>query len=150
VLGLLGLAGSGLLIAADRSPLYQVKVITVVQKVEGVGAQHRHALLIVGIAAAVMALGAAISIRAAIVAELLLGIAALVIILRHDPHDVHSAGVIGQAFADATASPRDGYYLETIGAVLLVAASGLHLLLVGVSGLHWRRRRSRGPASPPG
>ena len=61
-----------------------------------------------------------------------LGIATLLIALVGDLPDARATGVIGNSstrFSSAAASPEVGLFLETVGAIALVIASGCGLLL---------------------
>ena len=76
-----------------------------------------------------MAVGAWRGARPAMAAIAVAGIAALLIALVGDLPDVHKTGVIGQLYDNARANPKTGYYLETLGGVLLLLAGGGLLLL---------------------
>jgi hypothetical protein len=134
-----GVVGGALLIAADLSTLYQVKVITVVERTRSGHAQHDWALLVLGVAAIAMSVAAAAGSRPATVALLALGVTALIVGPLGDSHDVHSAGVVANLFEDATAAPRSGYRLETVGAILVLAAGACLLALA----LPWTARGRR-------
>jgi hypothetical protein len=123
------LSAGGLLIAADLSPLYEVDVLTVTKATIAGHAQHSYALLLVGLGVLPLALAAPRS-RPARVALAVLGLLVLAIAaIAGDFHDVHSTGAIGQLYESATAKPRAGFYLETLGAVLLLAGGLGGLLL---------------------
>jgi hypothetical protein len=85
----------------------------------------------VAIAAAPMALGAARGARPPALALIVLGAGALFIALAIDLPDTNASGRLPEsvAFEDAEAQPGTGFYLETLGAVLLLASGGLLLLL---------------------
>jgi hypothetical protein len=130
--GLLALAAIGalLLIVSDFQTLYQVKVLTVVEKRVVGHDQHSYALLLIGLAALAMGVGVAIAGRArpAMAAVALLGVVALLIALIGDS----STGVIGQNYSDASVSAEIGFWMETVGAVALIF-SGASMLLLSLS-----------------
>jgi hypothetical protein len=145
--GLLALAalGSLLLIVSDFQTLYQVKVLTVVEKTVVGHDQHSFAMLLIGLAALAMSVGIAFAGRArpAMAAVALLGVVALLIALVGDLPDVNSTGVIGQNYAYATVSAKIGFYMETLGAVALIF-SGASMLLLSLSTRPPRRRARAG------
>jgi hypothetical protein len=70
--------------------------------------------------------------RPAFLGFAVLGIAALLIALLGDLPDARTSGLIGSSaggYVQATSRPSAGLYMETLGAVLLLAAGGLRLLL---------------------
>jgi len=122
--------GALLLIVADLSTLIEIKVLTVAKSSISGGSHHSYALLILGIFALPMAWGAARGgSRPAMAALAAIGLVALVIMLAVDLPDIHKTGVIGQRFTDASASPKSGFYLETLGAFLLLIAGSAWLFL---------------------
>ena len=127
------LAGAGLLVAAELSTLYDVRVVTAVP--EGgsysTGGHHGYALAFIAVAIVVMAFGAAVGgSRPAAVAVVVLALAALAIVLLLDLPAVHETGLIGRTYASARAEPRAGLYLELAGACLALVGGALLLLLV--------------------
>jgi hypothetical protein len=126
--GLLGLVGAILLVIADQTLLIQIKLDTVPSTadlgshVKTYGhANHSYAMTILGIAALPMLLGAIRGhSRPALAAVLVLGVIAASIALFVDLPATHETGVIGQNFADATATPQIALKLELAGAGLLV------------------------------
>jgi hypothetical protein len=122
--------GAILLIVADLSTLIEIKVLTVTKDSISGGSHHAYALLILGIFALPMAFGATRGgSRPAMAALAAIGVVALVIMLAVDLPDIHKTGVIGQRFSDASASPKAGFYLETLGAFLLLIAGSAGLVL---------------------
>ena len=97
--------------------------------------RHLFALGLVAIVALPLAWGAAIGAsRPAMLALAGLGAVALVLILLRDATHLHDTGVIGRRYEDARASAETGFYLETLGAVLLLVSGGaLALLTAGRS-----------------
>jgi hypothetical protein len=63
------------------------------------------------------------------IALAVLGLVALVIVVVSDVPDLNETGFIGEVYEDAAAGPSAGFYLETLGGVLLLAAGGLMALL---------------------
>ncbi|MEA2313286.1 MAG: hypothetical protein QOE28_3254 [Solirubrobacteraceae bacterium] len=122
--------GGVLLIAADLSTLYAVHVLTVVKGSVSGHSQHSYSLALVGLAALPMALAAAGRHRPAMLALAVLGAVALLIAaIAGDFHDIRSSGLVGELYESASATPERGFYLETLGAVLLIAAGLGQLLL---------------------
>ena len=152
--GLLALSviGALLLIVSDFQTLYQVKVLTVVEKRVVGHDQHSYALLLIGLAALAMSAGVAIAGRArpAMAAVALLGVVALLIALIGDLPDVNSTGVIGQNYSDASVSAKIGFWMETVGAVALIFSGASMLLLSLSSGPRGRRPRAGREQGPAG
>ena len=143
----LPLAGAVLLLAAEFSTLYDVRVVTAVP--EGgsfsAGGHHGYAQAVIAMAIAVMALGAVLGgSRPAAVAVLVLGLGALAIALIVDLPDVHETGLIGRTYDQAVAEPRAGFYLEVAGGCAALVGGAL-ILVAGPA----RRSpsRSRGTAA---
>jgi MFS superfamily sulfate permease-like transporter len=145
-----GLAGAILLIISEFSVVTHVKVITVVlpgTEVTGFD-QNDGAMLILGLVSLPMLYGSGrAGSRPAMAAVALLGLVALLIALIGDLPDVTKVGtIVRERYEDAKAEPQAGFYLETLGAVLLLIAGGALLL---VSGPAQRvRRRTPEPDSP--
>src|SRR4051794_29238003 len=147
VAGLLfaAVVGAVLLIVAEFSTTIQITVgagRAVVDTATG-HERHGYALLIIGLLVLPMVFGAAIGhSRPALAAIALLGLAALLIALIGDAPDIHKTGVFGERFEDAQADPKSGYYLETLGAVLV--------LIGGACGWVLTRVRPEPAAAPAG
>ena len=90
--------------------------------------RHGPALLIIAIFAIVMIAGALRGARPAMLAIAVLGLAALLIAVIGDVPDLNKTGFIGEVYEDAAAGPKAGFYLETLGAVLLLLSGGLMLV----------------------
>ena len=93
-----------------------------------VGLRHAEDVVLPLVGAALLRLGVAELAREA------LGLIALVIALVGDLPDARASGLVGSSatrFLEARSSPAVGLYLETLGAVLLLLASGLGLLMLG-------------------
>ena len=143
----LPLTGAALLVAAEFSTLYDVRVVTAVP--EGgsfaAGPHHGYALGVMAVAIVVMTLGAVLGgSRPAAVAVLVLAAAALAIALAVDLPDVHETGLIGRTYDAARAEPRAGLYLEIAGGC--AALVGAALILVARPAPR-ARSRSRGTAA---
>ena len=142
-----GLTGAFLLIAADLSTLLQIKVVTVVEKKLSGHAQHDWGVAFLGLVAIPMALGAARRrARPALVGLVLIGVAAMVIALAHDLPDTRSTGVYGERYDQAAAEAGTGFYLETLGGVLLIVTGVGGLVLMPPPSP--RRARGRTPTRP--
>lgn len=130
--GLVAMAAAGLicLLLATFTTVIKITVGTT-SKVPGHDThlsgwdRHGPALVLVALFAAVMLVGALRGARPAMAALAVLGLVALLIALVGDVPDLHQTGFIGEAYEDASAGPEVGFYLETVGAVLLLAAGGL-------------------------
>lgn len=141
-LAILALGGAGglALIVSDFLTLYHVDVITAscsdlaspnlrdACSTTG-GGHHGYALAILGAIALVMTWGAAMGAsRPAGFALLVLGIAALAIVLAVDLPDIHKTGIVGDQFSSAKAHPGAGFWFEIVGAGLVAGAGLLRLL----------------------
>ena len=133
-----GLIGASLLVVAELTTLFTVRVATSSRPLSSVatGPHHSYAL----IPLALLAAGLAITVfrqgaMPALLAISALGLSALLIALIGDLHDAQASGVvlIGGHYVNASSSPSAGLYLETLGAVVLIVASGSGLLLAGSS-----------------
>jgi hypothetical protein len=91
--------------------------------------RHGPALLLIAVFALLMVAGALRGARPAMIALVLLGLAALLIAVVGDVPDLNKTGFIGEVYEDAAAGPKAGFYLETLGAVLLLAGGGLMLAM---------------------
>jgi hypothetical protein len=143
VLGL-GLLAAALLLAAEFTSLFVVRIQTTggVIRTETTGAHNSYALVPIALLAGLLALvvwqrGS----RPALLALGLMGLVALLIALLGDLPDAHVTGVvrgngsspggIGAPYVQAATRPSTGFYLETLGAVVLVMASVGSFLLIG-------------------
>ena len=126
----LAAAGCVLLVVAEFSTLYEIRVITVVKESTDGRDHHGFALLVIALAAAFMAYGGILGgARPAQFGLLVLAVAALLVVLLIDYPDVNDEGFIGEAFERAKAEPQTGFYLESLGAVLLLLSAVATLLL---------------------
>lgn len=92
---------------------------------------HSVAMLLLGIAAVPMALGALRGARPAMAALAVLGVVVLVVALTVDLPAAQEEGLFGERYEGAEAAPGPGFYVETLAGALLIAAGGLHLMLGG-------------------
>jgi hypothetical protein len=134
------LAGAALLVAAEFSTLYDVRVVTTVP--EGAsystGGHHGYAQLVIAAAIVVMAIGAALGgSRPAAVAVLVLGAVALVVALVVDLPVTDDTGLYGQTYDEAQAEARAGLTLEIVGGCCVLVGGAL-LVVVRPA----RRRRA--------
>jgi hypothetical protein len=118
----LALAACLVLGVAEFTDLNHIEILTVTRAGNGVGSHHGYALLIIGVVAAVMAVGAWRGSRPAAFAVAALGLAALLIVLIVDAPDVDATGLYGRNYEQARAVADTGFRLETIGAILLLFA----------------------------
>jgi hypothetical protein len=143
VLAVLGVAGAVLLLVASFATVIEITVGTTSKGVDADTAQsgwdrHGPALILLGLLALwLLALGLRGS-RTALVGLVLAGVASLAIAWAWDRPHVHDTGSVGDVYADATADPGTGYYLETLGGALLLLTGG-SLLVFG---------RTPAPSSP--
>jgi hypothetical protein len=140
------LIGAGALVAAEFTPLYQVRTDVghdIVRSVSG-GSHHSYALLPVAVLAVLLTGTMVRSGSPAAAALVLLGLAALGIALLGDLPDVHRAGLVGMTCGTLRAEHclgtpatglRDAHtvagaalYLEALGATALLAAGGAGLI----------------------
>jgi hypothetical protein len=125
------LAGAGLLVAAELSTLYDVRVVTAVPAgaTYSAGAHHGYALAAIAVGIVVMAFGAALGgSRPAAVAVLVLAAAALAIALAVDLPATDETGLIGRTYDAARAEPRAGLQLELAGGCVALVGGALLVL----------------------
>ena len=134
LLALACLAGVAALVAATFSTVIEIKVVTVT-KAELTGYdRHGAALLVIAGFSVVVLVGALRGARPAAAALAIAGLTALAIVVIGDVPDIHETGEVGQLFEQAAAGAKSGFYLETLGGVLLLIAGGGLLLLDGGRG----------------
>lgn len=144
LIGLLVVAGAALLVWAEWSPLYQIKVGDVVVRVGQTGDHHSYALVPIAALALLMGFGGVVGrSRPAMAAVAVLGIAALLIALLVDRPDTNAEGLYGVRYESAHAGAREGLTRELGGGGLLVLAG-----VLGVVALP-RRREGGEPAAEP-
>jgi hypothetical protein len=144
------LLGALLLFIAEFTTLFELKTAassTPIQSI-GTGSHHSYALIPVALLVAFLAFGVwRVGSRPALLAIGVLGVLGLLIGLLGDLPDAHKSGLIataGRHYAEATASPGAGLYLETLGAVVLLIVSVCGFLVLDPPAQPGRRR-----ATPP-
>jgi hypothetical protein len=130
VLALVAVAGAILLIVSEFLPLFKIYVGTLeTVKDSRVGwRNHGFAMLLLGIASIPMLLGALRGARPAMYALAAFGAIAIAIALTVDLPNATDEGLYGEQYDDAEARPTAGFFVETLGGVLLLASGGLLLL----------------------
>jgi hypothetical protein len=91
--------------------------------------QHSITMLLLGLAAVPMLLGALRGARPAMIALAAIGVVVIVIALTVDLPDALDEGLYGERYEGAEASPAIGFFVETLGGVLLLLSGGLLLFL---------------------
>ena len=94
--------------------------------------QHSVTMLLLGVAAVPMLLGALRGARPAMIALGVIGIVVVVVALTVDLPDALDEGLYGERYEGASASPAIGFFVETLGGVLLLLAGGLMMFLTPV------------------
>ncbi|MGZ4232712.1 MAG: hypothetical protein ACXVUE_14515 [Solirubrobacteraceae bacterium] len=144
------LLGALLLVVAEFTTLFTVHVETSSTPIKTVttGPHHSYALLLIAIVVAVLAVAVwRDTSRPALLAIGLLGVVALLIALLGDLPDAHASGLAGSSttrYVDASSTPSAGFYLETLGAVVLVITCGVGFMALGSPG----RRPDENAAAP--
>jgi hypothetical protein len=130
-----GLLGAALLLVAEFTPLLHVHSSARgagVIKTIGTGSHHKYALVPVALLVAWLSLSVRASgNRAALLCIGALGLVAIGIAIGDLP-DAQATGLVGHAggtYVSAASSPAIGLYLETLGGVVLLLATGAGLLL---------------------
>lgn len=133
-LALLTLAGAVCLIAASFSTVIQIKVLTTTATASGLDTElsgydrHGPALILVAVFAVVMLAIGLRTLRLALLAVVVAGLVGLLIGVIGDAPHIHDTGEVGQVYADAAAGAQSGFYLETLGG-MLVLLGGVGLLV---------------------
>jgi hypothetical protein len=144
-----------LLLVAEFTTLYQVQTSTNSAAINSVtaGSNNSYAMIPLALLAGFFAFGVwRTGSRVALLAVGLLGVIALLISLLGDLPNAHASGLVriaGGRFATANATPSTGFYMETLGAVLLLitAVSGFLMLPAPTPAV---RRRNAGDAEGGG
>jgi hypothetical protein len=139
--GALVLAGSLLaallLLVAEFTTLYRVHVATSLTPIDSVSGGSSHSYAMVPLALLAAALGIAVwrsRSRPALLAIGVIGVVAALIALVGDLPDAQATGLAGSAashYVNASSTPSAGLYMETLGAILLIATCGLGFLMLG-------------------
>jgi hypothetical protein len=125
-----------LLLAAEFTTLYEVHVATSSTPVKSVSGGSNHAYAMVPLALLAAALGVAVArseSRPALLAIGVIGVVALLIALLGDLPDAHATGLAGSpaaGYINASATPSAALYMETLGAILLIATCGLGFMML--------------------
>ncbi|HJS95585.1 MAG TPA: hypothetical protein VJ741_15080 [Solirubrobacteraceae bacterium] len=134
-LALGALIGALLVIVAQFTALYHLHSATSSAAIKTVGTGGNHAWAPMPLALAAVVLAYVVyrtGSRTALAALIALGVATLLIALIGDLPDAHSSGLIGSSangYVQATSSPSAGLYMETLGAIILIVAGGIGLLM---------------------
>ncbi len=135
VLALGALLGALLVLIAQFTALYHLHSATSSAAIKTVGTGGNHAWAPIPLALAAVALAYAVyrhGSRVALAGLVALGVATLLIALIGDLPDAHSSGLVGSSaggYVQATSSPSAGLYMETLGAVVMIVAGGVGLLM---------------------
>jgi hypothetical protein len=125
--------GAVMLVVADFTTLFRVHTAAGVTVPHGSVAghdNHSFAMLLIGVAALPLAYAATrYGGRPAMAGLAGLGLIALIIAIGFDLSDATGTNTLARTFEDATGSPGAGFYLETLGAVLLLVSGGGGLVL---------------------
>ena len=122
------LAAAGLLVASTFLSLYDVTTQgNTLRSITGYE-HHSIAMLLLGVASVPMALGARRGARPAMFAVAAIGIVVLVVAFTVDLPAALDEGVLAVTYEGAQAEPGIGFYLETLGGVLLLVSGGLGIL----------------------
>jgi hypothetical protein len=131
-----GSLGALLLAVAEFTALFRIHVAasgTHVKSV-GTGSHHSYAMLLIAVCAAALAWGIwRVGSRPALLGLGVLGVAALLIALLGDLPDASATGLVmsGGHYVNASSTLSAGFYLETLGAVMLLFTSVWGFLLIG-------------------
>jgi hypothetical protein len=130
-----GFAGALLLIVATFATIIEITVETTTRGIDFDAAQsgwdrHGPALIVLALLALWLLAAALRGTRVAMTGLALTGIVTLAIAVHWDRAHVHDTGSVGEVYEEATAEPGTGYYLETLGGVLLLV-TGSALLVFG-------------------
>ena len=144
-LAVAGFLGAVLLVLSDFLTLFAVHTeagVTVPGGSVKGRENHSFAMVVIGVAALPMAYGAwAGESRPAMAGLAFLGGLAILIALAFDLPDATGTNTLARTFENATGTPKAGFYLETLGAVLLLVSGVGRLVLTAPE----RRPRDRGP-----
>ena len=148
-----GFLGAVLLVVSDFLTLFDVQTAAGVTVPDGSVTGHENhsfAMVLLGLAALPMAYGAtAGESRPAMAGLAALGFIAAIVALAFDLPDATGTNTLARTFENATGHPKLGFYLETLGAVLLLVSGGGRLVLTA-PGRALSGERAAGPPTPPG
>jgi hypothetical protein len=131
-----GFLGALLLVVAEFTTLFQLHIstTTIAIRSEGTGPHHAYAMALIAVCAAALTLLAwRGESRPALLGIGVLGLAALLIALIRDLSAATGSGIVTVAghYVEAGSKPSAGFYMETLGAVLLLIACVWGFLLAG-------------------
>ncbi len=127
-------AGAVLLVVSTFTAVARIRVLTTSELTDvdtSISGSDLHgvALLLVALFAGLMLVGALRGARPAMVALAAAGLLALGLIVGLDVPELDNTGQVSRFYEDATAGAATGFYLETLGAILLLVAGGAMLTL---------------------
>ena len=120
------LAGALALIVAEFLTVREIRAVTAVPPggTETGGGMHGYALALVGLAILPMSFGAVVrGARPAAVALLVLALVACGVVLLVDRPALDDTGIIGRTYELAEARPGPGFYVESVGAALVLVGA---------------------------
>lgn len=132
-----GVAGALLLVAAEFAPLLTVRSSVLGAPVRTITTSAHDSWALIPLALLALWLSIEAGRTGSRLLLLMLGVVGVVtvlIALLGDLPDAQASGLVGSSstrYAVAASSPAAGFYLETLGAALLVIAAGAGLLLSG-------------------
>ncbi len=134
LLALVAAVGVVLLVVSTWATVVEIRVLTtsalVAQDTSISGGDlHGIAMLPVALFAALMLAGAVRGARPAMLALAATGLLALGLIVFLDVPELDNSGQVAQFYEDVSAGAASGFYLETLGAVLLLLAGGAMFVL---------------------
>jgi hypothetical protein len=127
--------GAVLLVISDFTTLFRVHTeagVTVPSGTVKGHDNHSYSMLIIGLASLPLAYAATrYGSRPAMTGLAGLGLIAVIIAVGFDLSDATGTNTLARTFENATGSPAAGFYLETLGAALLIVSGGGGLVLTG-------------------
>ena len=132
-LALAGVAmvAAGMLVVSTFLPLYEVgNGQATLREISGLE-HHSLAMLLLGVAAVPMALGALRGARPAMFALAAIGVVVLVVAFTVDLPAALDEGLLAVTYEGAEARPGAGFFVETFAGALLLVSGGLQLMRGG-------------------
>jgi hypothetical protein len=133
VLAAAAFVGAVLLVVSDFTTLFRVHTdagVTVPNGTVKGHDNHSFSMLVIGLASLPLAYAAArYGSRPAMAGLAGLGLIAVIIAIGFDLSDATGTNTLARTFENATGSPAAGFYVETLGAVLLIVSGGGGLVL---------------------
>ena len=124
----LALLAALMLVVSTFLPLYEItNGQQQLREISGLD-HHSIAMLLLGVAAALMALGALRGARPAMLALAAIGIVVLVVAFTVDLPAALEEGVLAVTYEGAEARPAIGFFVETFAGALLLVSGGLQLM----------------------